>query len=135
MSKLTKAQVLEIRRRLEAGETQTAVAKDYPVSRQHISAIASGKHWAHQGNIEVLKRRQPAIGEDHGRSRLTEAQVLDIRQRVLAGESRQAIATDYGLSREHVWRIARGKIWKHLALAVTPTTAKRSKAKRLSDTQ
>lgn len=45
-AKLTDLQVIEIRSRLAAGETHTAIALDYPVQRTVISRIASGTRWA-----------------------------------------------------------------------------------------
>lgn len=44
-SKLTEAQALEIIRRYLAGETVTAIARDYPVSRSAVSMLVSGKRW------------------------------------------------------------------------------------------
>ena len=45
-AKLTNDQVLEIRARLAAGETQTAIALDFPVQRTVITRIANGTRWA-----------------------------------------------------------------------------------------
>lgn len=45
-SKLVEEDVKEIRRRLAAGEGVTAIAKDYPVQYQQISAIRDGTRWA-----------------------------------------------------------------------------------------
>lgn len=44
-TKLTQAQVSEIKQRLINGETQTALAADYNVSQPLISAIKLGKSW------------------------------------------------------------------------------------------
>lgn len=44
-SKLTAEQVVAIRRRRAAGETQQSIADDFGVSRPLISMIASGKVW------------------------------------------------------------------------------------------
>jgi DNA-binding XRE family transcriptional regulator len=45
-SKLSSADVREIVKRLEAGETQTSIARDYGVYRQAIGSIATGRCWA-----------------------------------------------------------------------------------------
>lgn len=45
-ARLTEADVAEIRRRLAAGERQTAIAADYPVTNHTIHLIAKGKKWA-----------------------------------------------------------------------------------------
>lgn len=47
MAKLTTADVVEIRRRVEAGETQTAVARDFGVASSRISTIVNRKAWRH----------------------------------------------------------------------------------------
>lgn len=46
-AKLMLAEVLEIKCRLQAGESVCSVAKDYLVSRPAISLIKSGKNWGH----------------------------------------------------------------------------------------
>lgn len=45
--KLNTAQVQEIRKRLEAGETDEALAKAFGVSRYYPSQLLAGKRWAH----------------------------------------------------------------------------------------
>ena len=44
---LTEGQVRVIKQRLGAGETQTAIAVDFPVSRVTIGNIARGIRWSH----------------------------------------------------------------------------------------
>lgn len=45
-SKLTNDQVLEIYKRVHEGEIQRVLAKEFKVSRQHISVIKLGKKWS-----------------------------------------------------------------------------------------
>ena len=44
-AKLTRAQVIEIKNRLAAGEQQKSIAKDYPVTRRTVSDIKTGRKW------------------------------------------------------------------------------------------
>lgn len=44
-AKLTEQQVDEIRKRLEAGETQRSVAKAFGVTQGHVSGLATGRFW------------------------------------------------------------------------------------------
>jgi hypothetical protein len=44
---LTKAQVLEVRRRLKNGQIQSIIAKDFGVDRSTIGYIKAGKSWGH----------------------------------------------------------------------------------------
>jgi hypothetical protein len=46
-AKLTEADVLEIRRRLAAGESQLEISKAFGITRQHVGYIKSGKTWSH----------------------------------------------------------------------------------------
>jgi hypothetical protein len=47
VSKLTESQVVEMRERYAAGETQTELAADYPVNQARVSRIVRGEAWPH----------------------------------------------------------------------------------------
>jgi len=53
--KLTREDVLEIVVRCETGETQKAVAADYPVSAAMVGRIMSGLNWSYVTGIEPHK--------------------------------------------------------------------------------
>ena len=53
-------------------------------------------------------------GETIGTSRLTDAQVIEMRARYQAGERQVALAAAYGLTQANVSLIVRGETWKHL---------------------
>lgn len=77
-------------------------------------------------NLEYLTRTEnmrhayklalvPSLkGVKNGRSKLTEAQVKEIRRLAKAGLSHQKIASKFSLSRNNVQRIASRKLWKHI---------------------
>jgi len=46
-ARLTEKQVIEIKERLQKGERNINIAKDYDVTNHHISAIKTGKKWKH----------------------------------------------------------------------------------------
>lgn len=46
-AKLTKAQVIEIRRRRAAGERQIALAREYGIDKTHVWNIVTRKVWSH----------------------------------------------------------------------------------------
>jgi hypothetical protein len=46
-AKLTEGDIPEIRKRLAAGESQGAIARDYKVNRTAISKIHRGEKWRH----------------------------------------------------------------------------------------
>lgn len=51
-------------------------------------------------------------GEDHGGSKLTSAQVLEIRATV--GVSQRKLCSKYGIGRSHIHRIISRECWSHL---------------------
>jgi len=53
-------------------------------------------------------------GEHHGRSKLTNNQVIEIRNRAFRGNY-SALGREFGVSYEQVRRIAFGSEWKHIA--------------------
>jgi hypothetical protein len=53
--------------------------------------------------------RTPMRGEEHPRSRLTNAQASEIRSRRRAGESLRALAGHFGVSETTISRVARGR--------------------------
>ena len=54
-----------------------------------------------------------AVGERHGKAKLTEAQVLDIRRRHKS-ETMASMAREFGVSHACFWRAALGMRWGHL---------------------
>lgn len=63
---------------------------------------------------ERSERGHTPQGERHGMARLSESEVLDIRQRYQRGE-RSTLREQYGLKGDAIWRIGTGKDWKHLS--------------------
>lgn len=76
-----------------------------------------------RGNHEAKRH----LGSAHGRAKLTEADVLAIRERVGTGvihdpvtgryirhSNQQELAAEYGVSRGLISQIAVGRIWKHV---------------------
>jgi hypothetical protein len=73
----------------------------------------------------VARGRMPS-GEDHHlakidqwgaknkHAKLTEGDVIEIRRRYLAGESKHTIAPDFGIHPNHVNRVVSGLQWSHL---------------------
>lgn len=66
-------------------------------------------HWTR------LRPESALRGEQHGRARLTEADVLEIRRIYAAGEMAQhPLAHRFGVSRSLIKDIVQGKCWRHL---------------------
>jgi len=54
-------------------------------------------------------------GERHPQAKVTEAGVLAIRARTIAGESRRVLAKEYGVTPEAISRIHARQTWRHVA--------------------
>src|SRR3990167_2545331 len=77
-------------------------------------------------NLEWVTSRQNQIhaienglygarGEKHGRAKLTEAQVREIRRRYTGEYGQQgAMAREYGVSQALIAKVVRGAVWTHL---------------------
>ena len=64
---------------------------------------------------DMADKRRSAGGERHGRSKLTERQVLDIRANyALCRVTQMELGERYGVSGAHVCGILTGKFWPHL---------------------
>jgi hypothetical protein len=53
-------------------------------------------------------------GAKNKHAKLTEGDVIEIRRRYLAGESKHTIAPDFGIHPNHVNRVVSGLRWSHL---------------------
>jgi hypothetical protein len=65
----------------------------------------------HADNVaDRVKRDRSAIGEENGKSKLREDQVMHIRQ---SRFSDKRLAAEYGIHEDTVRQIRRGETWKH----------------------
>ena len=71
-----------------------------------------------QASLFKSGARVAAQGSERGSSKLTDSKVLDIRRRVLNGETRLAMAAEYCVSHSTISKICSGLTWRHL---LTPT--------------
>lgn len=71
---------------------------------------------AYENRQEMLSRNRSnfAYGEKHGRAKLSEDQVKEIKKKAKAGQSKPSIAAEYAICKEMVYNIIRGTNWKHL---------------------
>lgn len=63
---------------------------------------------------DMMRKGRSCRGEDKPSARLTEGQVLEIREKYRAGCWPSRLAVEYRVSASHVKRVAQGKKWKHL---------------------
>lgn len=66
------------------------------------------------------KRRDRCRGEEHGAHKLTDAEVVAIREAYTGGESHRSIARRYGVSQSHISKIMLGKTRSSADGVLTP---------------
>mgnify|MGYP001567351608 CR=1 FL=1 len=69
-------------------------------------------------DMDKKGRRKFRVGQSHAQSKLTESQVLGIRERDKRGESRKAMAREFHVCKAMIYLICTGERWKSLL----PTT-------------
>ena len=60
-------------------------------------------------------RHRPLPGSTNGVAKLSEYQVIEIRDLLAFGQSQRAVAQQYGVSQYAIWRIAAGQGWRHVS--------------------
>jgi len=63
---------------------------------------------------DALKKGMHPIGEKVGTAKLTELQVVEILELLRRGEKVKALAVQYNITPDAIWKITCGKNWKHL---------------------
>ena len=112
-AKLTDEQVLAIRSRVSAGETQASLAVEVKVTPGTISKLCSGQL---RPNLPAQRPPKRKGGERPG-AKLTEEQVAVIWDRLQQGEGVRPLARRYQVSPSVIHRIKTGTAWKHVKRA------------------
>lgn len=72
-------------------------------------------HAKENGLIAKGETHSGLSGENHGRSKLTEKQVLKIRELFNSGNyTKESLSKQFGVSRINIYRIVTNKLWKHI---------------------
>lgn len=103
-AKLTEEQVIEIRRKKNAGVTKDALATEYGVSPSSISHICYGRTYQ---NVAAVERVAHKFAQ-----KLTTEDVIAIRASHAAGERATALAALYGVTERAIHRVL--KRWSAL---------------------
>lgn len=104
-TKLTIANVIEIRSRYASGEFASKIADSFNVKRENIGLIVRGDTWADAPG-PIISKRESGIG-----GKLTRDQVNTIRLLISSGIRHQSIADQFGICRPLVSMISSGKRW------------------------
>jgi hypothetical protein len=113
-AKITEGDVLEIRRRYDAGDLPSEIAPDFGLSPQHVIGIGRGRFWSHLPGA-VAGGRIRMIGNKKSNAKLNDDLVRSIRSRVAAGESQASIARELNFTTTLINNAVKRKTWKHVA--------------------
>jgi hypothetical protein len=64
----------------------------------------------------IFNDRRIPVGSEQGSSKLTEDQVLEIRKRLINGESCTLISKDYNVVPQTIGKIKLNQRWKHVTI-------------------
>lgn len=81
-------------------------------NNNHISNLAWGS--CYENSQDMILHGTSTRGEKHGRTKLTNADVLTIRARADNGETQTSIAKDFSISQSTVSLIVRREKWTHI---------------------
>jgi hypothetical protein len=78
----------------------------------NLEPVTKSENAAHA--FRVLGRVHPQRGSRAKNAKLHERDIPGIRERILAGESKEKLATEYGVTRMVMYKIAWRKSWGHV---------------------
>ncbi len=82
-----------------------------------------------QSNVEdMISRDRDSRGSRHPSTKLTESEVLIIRERRALGARQKDLASDYGISAAAIVSIVHGRTWKHVGGPITNRSSTKQKA-------
>lgn len=120
-SKLNELQVSRIKGLANKRVPTRELAKHFNVSKHCINSILSGYNWKNVEPMEIepseLSQFDNSLmpkGDSCSNSKLTEAQVLQIKQMLKTTMSQREIGEKFGVRRGTICSIKIGKTWKHV---------------------
>lgn len=108
-AKLSLQQCTEIVDLYKQGTSQKEISDKFLISQACVSNILNNKRSDY--NFSVKSRKSGAIGERHGRTKLTDQQAKHIKYSKL---STQELVNIHGVSSQIIYRIRSGKSWSHI---------------------
>lgn len=107
---LTREDVEVIWERLQAGEAGNAIAQDFAIAQQTVSAINTGRNWT---EVTGLQRDDP-LPENKHRSKLEPRDVKRICELIDAGVRTGEIARIFDVTPAAISQIKNGSTWSHV---------------------
>jgi len=107
-SKLTEQDVINLRNEFSSGNiSMNKLAQKFEVSAGQIRRIVTGKRWKYLTGGKSLSTK-------YGAAKLTEDEVVEIREKYASGETIDNLITNYSISRTAITRIVKRESWKHI---------------------
>lgn len=100
---LEEADVLAIFDRIQAGDKNVDIARDFAVSEQTISGIKTGQIWSRITGVRYEPRKRAP------RNVLSDEQVLEVDAGLRRGDTVKELASRFGVTRSVIYNIAIGK--------------------------
>lgn len=113
-AKLKEPDVLEIFQLIDAGISHAEIASRFQVNRVTITNISTGATWKHLKPDWFEYRKGLAVGSSSVKSKLTDADVMAIRELSAEGFSALKLADQFNISNAQIYRIIKRERWKHL---------------------
>ncbi|OJW78451.1 MAG: hypothetical protein BGO59_31095 [Spirosoma sp. 48-14] len=119
ISKLKQSDVLEIVELLNQKVPFGEIGRQYGVSGATIQRIYTGANWVHvtgftKSNVRYKPKRNVISGEKNHLSKLTNDEVLEIKQLLKSGKTGLSIANQFKVHPTLISSIKQGKSWMHI---------------------
>jgi hypothetical protein len=82
----------------------------------NLEIMSNLENMRHAFKNGIFNDRRIPVGSEQGSSKLTEDQVLEIRKRLINGESCTLISKDYNVVPQTIGKIKLNQRWKHVAI-------------------
>lgn len=81
---------------------------------QNPAHMELGTHLDNMRDMCERKRYKVVLGSKHGKSKLVESDIRNMRELYASGATQVSMAEMFGISQSNVSDIVRGKIWRHV---------------------
>lgn len=112
--RLTAADVLSIRKLFREGATVEDIGSQFGIKANYVISVCKGRKWGwlSEGISQIPRIRR---GSSNTAAKLTEEQVVQIRQQFKRGSTALQLSKQFGVGKSTIWRVVRRTHWRHIA--------------------